>query len=140
MGWSNCAQIGAAYGNPEEISLAIIGDGSVPMNMQELLHKRPKDKLLIVNNEGYGIIRQTQRQYYKANFAGSAFSSRSSSPLPTLPLSAICESMLGVDSVVEINIDDLTKAGAARFFTGDKQVMILNINPDAEVATHFYDG
>jgi acetolactate synthase-1/2/3 large subunit len=50
------------------------------MNSQELawLKKYPV-KLIILDNNGYGIIRQTQRDFYKSKFYGSDFSNKKSS-------------------------------------------------------------
>ncbi len=91
MGYANCASVGAAVENKKEI-FCIIGDGSVPMNSQELSWlKKYKVKIIILDNKGYGIIRQTQRQFYKSNFIGSDFKNRKAS-MPSFDVKSILES------------------------------------------------
>jgi len=79
MGYANCASIGAVIEKKKNV-FCIIGDGSILMNSQELawLKKYPV-KLIILDNNGYGIIRQTQRDFYKNKFYGSDFSNKKSS-------------------------------------------------------------
>lgn len=79
MGYSNCAAVGASIHKIKKV-LAIIGDGSLPMNLQELAwFKKFKIKLVVVNNQGYGIIRQTQKNFYNSNFLASDFKNKFSS-------------------------------------------------------------
>ncbi len=91
MGYANCASVGAAVSNKKNI-YCIIGDGSVPMNSQEFswFNKFPI-KLIILDNKGYGIIRQTQREFYKSKFYGSDFKNKKSS-LPKFSLEKILKS------------------------------------------------
>lgn len=91
MGYANCASVGAAISKKKNI-FCIIGDGSIPMNSQEFawLKKYPI-KLIIIDNNGYGIIRQTQRQFYKSKFYGSDFLNKESS-LPNYSIEKILKS------------------------------------------------
>ncbi len=91
MGYANCASIGAAISKKKNI-FCIIGDGSIPMNSQEFawLKKYPV-KLIILDNSGYGIIRQTQRAFYKSKFYGSDFLNKKSS-LPSFSIEKILKS------------------------------------------------
>ena len=91
MGYANCAAVGAAISKQKDI-YCVIGDGSLPMNCQELawLKKYPV-KIIIIDNKGYGIIRQTQRQFYKSKFYASDFSNKQSS-LPSFSLEKILSS------------------------------------------------
>ena len=87
MGYANCASVGAAI-NKKEI-FCIIGDGSIPMNSQELSWlKKYKVKIIVLDNKGYGIIRQTQRQFYKSNFIGSDFKNKKAS-MPSFEVKSI---------------------------------------------------
>lgn len=75
MGFSNCAAVGCgdALSGREKV-LAIIGDGSVPMNCQELAWLKSSNvKLVVIDNAGYGIIRMTQDDYYQGRHYGSKF-------------------------------------------------------------------
>ena len=90
MGYANCAAIGASI-NKKNI-FCIIGDGSVPMNSQELSWlKNFNVKLIILDNKGYGIIRQTQRQFYNSNFIASDFKNNKSS-MPKYEVGSILKS------------------------------------------------
>ena len=62
------------------------------MNSQEFawLKKYPV-KLIILDNSGYGIIRQTQRAFYKSKFYGSDFLNKKSS-LPSFSIEKILKS------------------------------------------------
>ena len=62
MGYANCGSVGAKISNKYKNVYCVIGDGSLPMNSQELawLKKYPV-KIILIDNKGYGIIRQTQR-------------------------------------------------------------------------------
>ena len=74
MGYDLPAAIGAACAEPEKMVLCIAGDGSSMMNIQELqiisAHKL-NIKILILSNDGYLSIKQTQSNffgdYYGAN-------------------------------------------------------------------------
>ncbi len=92
MGYSNCAAIGAKVSNIKKNILCIIGDGSLPMNVQELSWtKKYPIKIIIIDNEGYGIIRQTQQDFYKSVYYGSDFKNKKSS-LPKFNISKILKS------------------------------------------------
>ena len=68
MGWSLPAAIGASIGAGDEVPIICIeGDGGIQMNIQEL-STLAKLKLpvtvIVLNNKGYGIIRQFQDSYF----------------------------------------------------------------------------
>ncbi len=91
MGYANCAAIGASISQRKNV-YCVIGDGSIPMNGQELswISKFPF-KMIILDNRGYGIIRQTQRSFYKSKFYGSDFKNNKSK-LPKFSLEKILNS------------------------------------------------
>ena len=66
MGYSLPAAIGAAIYNPTKQVVAIIGDGGMQMNIQELQTLKYLNlnvAIVIMNNFGYGIIKQFQDSY-----------------------------------------------------------------------------
>ena len=72
MGYSIAASVGGALGSKKKV-YALIGDGSVPMNVQELetIKSHNLDIIIIIlNNKGYGLIKQTQETWLKSNYAG----------------------------------------------------------------------
>lgn len=66
MGFGLPAAIGAWYGTPERDVVAIIGDGGIQMTIQELgtiMQFDAKVKILILNNEFLGMVRQWQQLF-----------------------------------------------------------------------------
>ena len=74
MGYSLPASIGACIAKNKSRVICIDGDGSIQINLQEL-HTIDKLKLpikiLILNNNGYGIIKQFQELYLGKRFEAS---------------------------------------------------------------------
>ncbi len=73
MGYSVAAAIGASIGSPKSNIIAIIGDGSLPMNVQELENIRNLNlpiKIFVINNSGYGMIKQTIDTWMNSNYVG----------------------------------------------------------------------
>ncbi len=74
MGYDLPAAIGACYTTPPNNRvISIAGDGSIMQNIQELQtiagYKLPV-KVVILNNNGYHSIRQTQQNYFNGNSVG----------------------------------------------------------------------
>lgn len=74
MGYGLPAAIGACFANGGKPMVAVESDGSLQLNIQELATMRAFDLpicLLIMNNNGYASIRNTQRNYFKGRFVGT---------------------------------------------------------------------
>lgn len=74
MGLSLPLGIGAFYAAEDSTVVAVTGDGSLQMNIQELQtlhHYNIPLKLFVVNNNGYLSIRNTQDSYFEGRYAGS---------------------------------------------------------------------
>jgi len=73
MGYALPASIGAALADPQRLVVSLNGDGSILMNIQELgtlaMHRLPV-KVFILNNHGYGVIQQTQEDYFGGRYNG----------------------------------------------------------------------
>lgn len=83
MGLSLPMGIGAYYASPRSVIVAVTGDGSLQMNIQELqtvVHNQIPLKLFVVNNNGYLSIRNTQNSYFQGRYCGSDPSSGISCP------------------------------------------------------------
>lgn len=68
-----CAAIGACVANDNKETIVITGDGSLQMNIQEfatIKHNKLPIKVFILNNNGYLLIRQTQRNFMDDRFVG----------------------------------------------------------------------
>lgn len=131
MGYANCAAIGASI--KKNNVYCIIGDGSLPMNNQELAwSKKYPIKIVVINNNGYGIIRQTQRMFYKSKFYGSDFKNKKSA-LPNFNL----KKMLEQYEIKTKIINNKNYFNDLRWLIKSKQssALILNIDYNFEVNT-----
>ena len=74
MGYALPAAIGAAIGSGKKI-YCIDGDGGFQMNIQELLTVKKYDlpiEIIILNNNGYGIIKQFQDSYFNSKYVATS--------------------------------------------------------------------
>lgn len=75
MGYALPASIGAAFADSKKNIICITGDGGMQMNIQELAtierHKLPI-KIFLINNHGYGIVRQTQDTWLDSRYKASS--------------------------------------------------------------------
>lgn len=73
MGYGFPASIGVAVSDNSKRTICIDGDGSFMMNLQELAtvsYNKLNIKIIILNNDGYLSIRQTQTNLFKPPFIG----------------------------------------------------------------------
>ena len=72
MGYGFPAAIGAQVANPDKLVVDIAGDGSIQMNIQEMatavLYQIPV-KIVILNNQSLGMVRQWQGIFYDRKFS-----------------------------------------------------------------------
>ena len=74
MGFALPAAIGAAIGSGKKV-YCIDGDGGFQMNIQELLTVKKYDlpiEIIILNNSGYGIIKQFQDSYFDSKYVATS--------------------------------------------------------------------
>lgn len=74
MGFGLPAAIGAQTAFPDRLVIDIDGDGSMRMNLGELETATTYNlpiKILLLNNEGDGMVRQWQKLYFGRRFSGS---------------------------------------------------------------------
>ncbi len=72
MGYALPAAIGAYYGASERPVVAVIGDGGMQMTIQELgtiMQFKPKVKIIILNNNFLGMVRQWQELFHKNRYS-----------------------------------------------------------------------
>lgn len=72
MGFALPAAIGAKYGAPDRTVVAIIGDGGFQMTLQELgtiMQYKPEVKILILNNNFLGMVRQWQELFHQNRYS-----------------------------------------------------------------------
>lgn len=73
MGYGLPAAMGVAAADNSRRTICIDGDGSIMMNIQELAtiaHNKLDVKIILLNNNGYHSIRQTQTNLFKPPFIG----------------------------------------------------------------------
>jgi acetolactate synthase-1/2/3 large subunit len=66
--------IGASFAQPDRMIIVITGDGGFQLNIQELqtvYHHNLPVKIILLNNSGYGMIRQFQEQYFGGRLQSS---------------------------------------------------------------------
>jgi acetolactate synthase-1/2/3 large subunit len=74
MGYSMAASMGAYFAAPERPVMCVIGDGGLQMNIQDLQtirHYAIPLKVFILNNRGYGIIKQFQDLYLDGRYVAT---------------------------------------------------------------------
>jgi len=73
MGYGLPAAIGAQFGRPDDMVVAVVGDGGLQMTIQELataaVHKLPI-KIIVMNNHYLGMVRQWQELFYEDRRSG----------------------------------------------------------------------
>ncbi len=76
MGFGFPAAIGAAVAKPDDLVISISGDGSFQMCIQELATVRQYNipvKIVLLNNNFLGMVRQWQELFYQERFAESEY-------------------------------------------------------------------
>ena len=89
MGYDLPAAIGAYHATQAPVT-CLAGDGSIMMNLQELAFiggKQLPIKIVLLNNQGYHSIRQTQNNYFPDNPVGCG----AESGLPFPKFSSLCQ-------------------------------------------------
>jgi acetolactate synthase-1/2/3 large subunit len=74
MGWALPASIGAAFALKGKRIICVTGDGSLQMNIQELatvIRHRLPIKIILIDNQGYSMIQQTQDQWLDSKYLAS---------------------------------------------------------------------
>ncbi len=74
MGFGLPAAMGAQIARPEALVINIAGDGSILMNIQELVtivEEKLPVKVVVLNNGCLGMVRQSQQLFYKNTYAGT---------------------------------------------------------------------
>ncbi|MFM7838937.1 MAG: thiamine pyrophosphate-binding protein, partial [Chitinophagaceae bacterium] len=72
MGFALPAAIGAKFGAPDRTVVAVIGDGGFQMTIQELgtiMQYQPNVKILILNNNYLGMVRQWQQLFHEKRYS-----------------------------------------------------------------------
>lgn len=71
MGFALPAAIGAVFAHPDQPVVVVAGDGGFQLNLQELqtvAHHRLPIKIIIVDNQCQGMVRQFQQSYFEEKY------------------------------------------------------------------------
>lgn len=82
MGFALPASVGAYLSLKKQV-VAIIGDGSIMMNLQELqtiVHNKLPVKIIIINNNCYAVIRKRQKDLFRTRTVGTDYENGVSCP------------------------------------------------------------
>ena len=132
MGYSLAASVGAFFGDRSKVITSIIGDGSVPMNVQELetiKNYNVNVKIFVINNKGYSLIKQTQETWLNSRYAGVDKSSGLS-----LPDNCKIAKSYGVKSMIIWNNKDLNKKLKKIYQTKGPILIDVRVDPTSRVA------
>lgn len=83
MGWDLPAAVGACIASGRRRTVCVTGDGSIEMNVQELLTIKRHDlpiKVFVFNNAGYSSIRATQDNFFERRHVGADHASGLDNP------------------------------------------------------------
>lgn len=109
MGFGVPAAIGAALANPRKKVVCFSGDGSILMNIQELVTMSENNlniTVLVFNNQSLGLVRQHQELFFSKNYMATQFEAK-----PDFPAIARAFGISGMDLTTSANpLDDLMNA------------------------------
>jgi len=129
MGYDLPASIGLALARRAEKVFCLAGDGSLMMNIQELQtvvgYKLPI-KIIVLNNNGYLSIKQTQAAYFPDNIFGSSPENGVSLPNFVRVAQSFGLTALGIS-----NLEDFESATVQDLLTNDGPVLIdVHVDPN----------
>ena len=128
MGYGFPAALGVAVANNGKRVFCIDGDGSFQMNIQELqtiVHNKLNVKTIILNNDGYHSIRQTQKNNFNPPMVGVSADNGISFP----DLSKLIPAY-GMDYYRVDNIDDVDKIVSDFLASDGPAVLEAIVNPN----------
>ncbi|MGO7541068.1 thiamine pyrophosphate-binding protein [Rhizobium ruizarguesonis] len=119
MGFALPASIGAYHAKPQPV-IAVIGDGSIMMNLQELetirYHNLPI-KIIVINNNVYSIIRRRQQELFRKRVIGTDPANGVSAP----DFSKVAD-CFGLD-YIRIESPDQLRSGVADLLSRERPVL-----------------
>ena len=127
MGYAIPAAIGSVI-TTKETSVVITGDGGFMMNVQELAQATHRNiKTIVLDNKGYGIIRQTQNDFLGGRHAGSSMEF-SKAPLPRYDVASLTEAF-GIPTK-RCGPSNLSEAINWLFKDRKARCVVIDIDPD----------
>ncbi len=138
MGFGIAAAIGGCLASNRRKTICVDGDGGFVMNIQELEVVRRLDlpiKFFVLDNNGYGSIRQSQKSYFQGRFVAS----EPSSGLTLPDLQKVAEAF-DIETC-EIRSHDGLKGAVQSVLQHDRPVVcIVKITPEQTTAPRVASG
>ena len=125
MGFSLPAAIGACFASGRKPIVAISGDGGFQINIQELqtiVRNQLPVKIIILNNQSLGMIRQFQDAYFESCYQSTVWGY-------TAPDFAKVASAYGIDAHT-ISMEEEITDGLAKLWENPKEPFLLNVALD----------
>lgn len=131
MGYGLPAAVGACFARPGKRTILVTGDGSLQMSIFELAtiarHRLPV-KVLMFNNQGHGMVRQTQDQWLGSNYYATSVEGGLAAP----DFVALARAHGIAADTVKLNADIKTKL--ARALASDGPAFLnIEVDPKARV-------
>lgn len=130
MGYAVPAAVGAQVGMPDEIVIAIDGDGCFQMTFQELITAAEENipvKIAVMNNASLGMVRQWQKLFYDDRFSATTLSATN----PNIVLLAEALGCVGLRATTPADVGPTIEKGLA--VTDKPVVMEFVCDPEAMV-------
>ena len=138
MGFGIAAAIGGCLASGNRRTICLDGDGGFVMNIQELEVVRRMNlpiKFFVLDNNGYGSIRQSQKAYFNNRYMASEPSSGL-----TLPDFNQVATAFGIETCVIKNHDDLEKSVRDVLSHDRPVVCVVKITPEQTTAPRVASG
>jgi len=130
MGYAVPAAVGAQAGVPDQMVIAIDGDGCFQMTFQELITAAEENipvKIAVMNNANLGMVRQWQKLFYDERFSATVLSSTN----PDILMLAESLGCVGLRASTPAEVESVIEKGLA---VSDKPVVMEFVcDPDAMV-------
>jgi acetolactate synthase-1/2/3 large subunit len=128
MGFGLPAAIGAQVADKESPVVAVLGDAGFQMTLQELAvlkeYKLPV-KVVLVNNQSMGMVRQWQQLFYKERYSESL--------LPNQPDYVKLSDAFGIKAAVVQNEEEFRAAFAEALSTNEPYLLDCRVTPTENV-------
>ena len=127
MGFAVPAAIGAKAARPDELVIALDGDGCFQMTFQELITATTENipvKVVVFNNGGYGMVKQWQNHFYGGRISASDLGTA----VPDYPKLAEAMGCVGL----RVDHPDEVDAAIDKILTVDDRPVVLEVATDLD--------
>ena len=130
MGYGLPAAMGVQFGQPDDLVVAVAGDGGIQMNSQELMTVRANNlplKVVLVNNQSLGMVRQWQKLFFEERYSHTLFKEND------LPEFVLLARSYGIKARRITKREDLMSEMAEAFTEAGPQFIEVVVSPEENV-------